>query len=317
VKYVDPFLEHRRAQEAIHLGNADVGLMSSLITVEFNVTELCNRVCVFCPRVDPATYPNRNLNMDVKVVEKAARDLAAIGSSARISFSGFGEALLHRKFLDIVRAVRAILPRNFIEMNTNGDRLTPEKIRALMDAGMSALYVNLYDGPEQREKFDALFAAAGVTSYQLRDHWIDSFGLTLNNRSGMVDQPEIGVGPLKEPLTKPCYYPFYKMLIDWNGDVLFCSNDWGREIIVGNVMRQSIVEIWLGDALFDIREKLAVGDRRHAPCSGCSVDGTLHGASSFERLKDAKRTMVRRPQSVEPVTEKVAVAPRVAEGGRG
>ena len=27
---------------------------------------------------------------------------------------------------------------------------------------------------------------------------------------------------------RPCFYPFYKMLVDWDGRVLFCSNDWGR-----------------------------------------------------------------------------------------
>ena len=28
--------------------------------VELNVNELCNRTCVFCPRVDPKIYPNLN-----------------------------------------------------------------------------------------------------------------------------------------------------------------------------------------------------------------------------------------------------------------
>ena len=33
--------------------------------VELNTTELCNRKCPFCPRVDPKTYPNQNIHMDV------------------------------------------------------------------------------------------------------------------------------------------------------------------------------------------------------------------------------------------------------------
>lgn len=289
MKYLDPFLEHRRSQEAAHAQASDIGLMSSLITVEFNITELCNRVCVFCPRVDPAVYPNRNLNMDIAIPRKVARDLADIGSSARISFSGFGESLLHKGFPQIIRAIREILPNNTIETNTNGDRLTAAKIRELFDAGISYLYVNLYDGPEQREKFDALFKEAGVENYKLRDHWVESYGLTLNNRSGVLNQPEIGVVPLQDKLKKPCYYPFYKMLVDWNGDVLFCSNDWGREIVVGNVMRQSVSEIWLSDKMADVRDRLADGDRGFSPCNKCSVDGTLHGKSSFDRLSKARR----------------------------
>ena len=295
MKFLDPFLEHRRAQEALHATSEALGAMSSLISVEINITELCNRVCVFCPRVDPTVYPNRNLNMDIAIVEKVARDLSLIKSRARISFSGFGESLLHKQFPEFIRTIRRILPDNSIETNTNGDRLTVQVIRELFDAGLSNLYVNLYDGPEQCETFQRMFAEAGVQNYHLRPHWTESYGLTLNNRSGTLNQPDIGIRPLQEPLRQVCYYPFYKMLVDWNGDVLFCSNDWGREIIVGNVMKKSIEEIWLSDAMTDIRASLAVGDRSRSPCSRCSVDGTLHGKSSFDLLKAAGLASVRSP----------------------
>ena len=33
--------------------------------IELSVTELCNRACAFCPRRDPAEYPNQPLNMSV------------------------------------------------------------------------------------------------------------------------------------------------------------------------------------------------------------------------------------------------------------
>ena len=290
-KYLDPFLEHRRAQERAHQRRIaeDQSPMASLITVELNITELCNRTCVFCPRVDPEVYPNRNLNMTMAVAEKVADDLARVRAGSRLSFSGFGEALLHKGFLDIIRAIRQRLPENVIETNTNGDRLTAAKICELFDAGLTNLYVNLYDGPEQRPHFEAMFAEAGIDPqvYKLRPHWMgamESYGLTLNNRSGNLRQPDIGVAPLDKPIENRCFYPFYKMLIDWNGDVLFCSNDWGREIVVGNVMKQPLDRIWLSDEMFEIRRRLAQGDRSRSPCDKCSVEGTLHGGSSFERL---------------------------------
>ena len=36
-----------------------------LKSVEFNPTELCNRTCHFCPRVDPEVYPNRKLHLSL------------------------------------------------------------------------------------------------------------------------------------------------------------------------------------------------------------------------------------------------------------
>lgn len=284
------FLERRKSQEASHrraIGGRH-NVMDSLIAVEPNITELCNRKCVFCPRIDPHVYPNRNLHMSMEVAERVAQDLADAGSRCRISLSGFGEPLLHPAFDQVVQAFRSRLPYNAIEMNTNGDRLTAETLRRLYGAGLTTLYVNCYDGPEQVKPFADLFAGAGIptTRYFLRKHWGEAsdFGLVLNNRSGTVNLAAAGVEPLTAPLARQCFYPFYKMLIDWNGDVLFCSNDWGRTIVIGNVMKESIRSLWLSEAMRNIRKRLMLGDRSQKPCNTCSVGGTLHGRSSFEQI---------------------------------
>lgn len=289
---VDPFLEYRKAQEMAHSSKIDPDSnnpMDSLITVEMNLTELCNRTCLFCPRVDPSVYPNQNLHMSLDTSRKVGKDLADIGYVGRISFSGFGECLLAKGFEDHIRILREALPDNLIETNTNGDRLTVKKIHSLLDAGLSAIYVNLYDGPEQFDHFKALFAEAGLREdqWRLRPHWpgcAEDFGLVLNNRSGMVVNPELGVGPLQTALHQRCHYPFYKMFVDWNGDVLFCSNDWGREIKIGNVMETPVKDIWMSQQTHQIRQYLARGERSFSPCSKCDVIGTLHGKTSFEIL---------------------------------
>ena len=48
------FLEHRREQEEnIEEKSDELKPFDSILTVEINTTELCNRTCVFCPRHDP------------------------------------------------------------------------------------------------------------------------------------------------------------------------------------------------------------------------------------------------------------------------
>jgi radical SAM protein with 4Fe4S-binding SPASM domain len=288
--YRDPHLEHRKAQERAHFsGIGAKGPMESLVTIELNATELCNRKCVFCPRVDPAVYPNRNLNMEISLAERVAGEVGRLGLKSRLSFSGYGEPLLHRQFSELVCVFRRKLPENTIEINTNGDRLTPAKVRELFDAGLTYLYINLYDGPEQREHFEAILREAQAPDgrWKLRPHWVGAerdFGLTLNNRSGMVNAPEAGIGPLARALEMRCHYPFYKMIVDWNGDVLFCSNDWGREIVVGNLKTQPLDAVWMAHRMYDVRRRLMAGDRSHSPCSKCSVHGTLSGEPSFRLL---------------------------------
>ena len=73
------FLQHRREQEAAHhkrLSNERFNPLNSILTVEVNTTELCNRNCVFCPRHDPKVFPNRNLHMSPKGAEIISKELA-------------------------------------------------------------------------------------------------------------------------------------------------------------------------------------------------------------------------------------------------
>lgn len=275
------FLDHRRQQEIIHFNRVKKDdPMQSLLSVEINCTELCNRTCVFCPRHDASVYPNQNLNMPVALAEKIADQLQSFDYQGKISFSGYGENLLNRDFAEIVAAVRARLNSNVIECNTNGDRLTPESAQRLYDAGLTNLYVNLYDGEHQRAEFESVLKNMPADWYVFRKHWDpQDHGLILNNRGGTMTwvpgEPHPG---------RPCYYTSYKMMIDWNGNVLFCSNDWARDHIVGNVYHHHVKDIWLGEKMTEFRRRLGNGDRAFKPCNGCSVNGDLFGRPSFELL---------------------------------
>jgi len=169
------FMKYRRQQEAsvIDKVGGSNNPLHSIMTVELNTTELCNRTCVFCPRADPEIYPNRNLHMTLRTGDKVARDLASFDYKGRVSFSGFGEPTLNKAFAGLVAAVRRQLPENTLDTNTNGDKLTAEKVVLFYEAGLTAIYINMYDGPKQRPHFEAMFRDAGAdpNRYRLRPHW--------------------------------------------------------------------------------------------------------------------------------------------------
>lgn len=281
------FLEFRKKQAAAHEANVagSDDPMASLISVEINLMDACNRTCSFCPHADPEIYPNRyDMKMSVATSETLAAQLAAIDYKGRVSMSGYGEPMLLRNVYRHIEIYRQALPDNVIEMNTNGDALSPDRIRRLFEAGLSQVYVNLYDGPQQADIIKQMFADAGTDRYVLREHWLaeENFGLVVNNRSGVVN-------PIAEPMRKRCHYPFYKLFVDWNGDVLFCANDWGRNIVVGSIHEFPVDGIWMSEKMKEIRLRLADGDRSHAPCNTCDVDGTLHSQFSFDMLMDHYR----------------------------
>ena len=256
--------------------------------IEFNLSGLCNRVCVFCPRVDPKIFPNINEHLPVELYEKTMTELAEVDYDGMILYSGFGEPFLYKSIEHLIVLSKQYCPKVRVECVTNGDTVTPGKLKSMFDAGLDTLLISLYDGPEQREVFQGMMAEAGVSESQvvLRDRWLpaeENYGITLVNRSGMVNIPEAGIGAISEPLKRRCFYPFYSVVVDYDGAVLLCTHDWGKKFIVGNLNHQTIHELWDNDRIKKVRESLANADRSFVPCSGCDADGTLMGGEHFDQ----------------------------------
>jgi radical SAM protein with 4Fe4S-binding SPASM domain len=243
--------------------------------IDISLTELCNRVCSFCPRADSNVYPNQNLHMSRALLKKIAQELKDLKYEGGVVFCGYGEPLLHPHIMEIVRIFGKEIRTEIV---TNGDRLTPKKIKQLFDAGLSYLCVSLYDGPQQVEHFTQMFLDAGISTdrYILRDRWHteeDSFGLKLTNRGGVISfGPTVDVSR-----PRPCYYLAYSMALDWNGDALLCVQDWQKKIKFGSVHGQSLESIWRSTRFTSARQKLMMGRREASPCRECNADGTLHG----------------------------------------
>jgi MoaA/NifB/PqqE/SkfB family radical SAM enzyme len=261
--------------------------LPGLSTVELNPTELCNRRCSFCPRVDPQVYPNRALHMTIETAAKVANDLHAANFGGDIHVTGFGEPLLHPDLPALIQTLRLRLRHNHLEITTNGDRLTATNLEQLLQAGLDRLIVNCYDGPEQVEQQTRFLESFGLTPAQFRIRanfddrsvpvvqLLQSYGFT--NRSGAAAPPP------PQPRERACYLPFYKLLIDWNGDVLLCCNDWlRRQSGLGNIHEHALHELWMGPELQTLRAALLRGERTGPACRLCDVDGTRVGAASAE-----------------------------------
>jgi len=261
--------------------------------IDLNITELCNRKCVFCPRIDEAIYPNQNLHMSKKLASKIARELKELDYRGAIVLSGFGESLLHPEHLEIINSLRGA---HRLEIVSSGDRLTVQSIQDLSAAGIDCFIVSMYDGPEQKEKFMTLFEQSGLNSdaYILRDRWhnsADEYGLKLTNRAGLVsvgNQPKVNVN-------SACFYPSYSMVIDWNGDVLLCVQDWNKRVKAGNVFADNLWDVWRSPTLRKYRKRLMDKNRSLSPCNKCNTDGKLHGKNhrdswiSYEEAQRSKK----------------------------
>ena len=257
---------------------------------------------MFCPRVDPKIFPNINEHIPIELYEKIMKELAELDYDGMILYSAFGEPLLYKRIEELIVLSKRYCPNVRVESVTNGDYVTPVKLKSLFDAGLDTLLISLYDGSHQREIFQGMMAEVGLSESQvvLRDRWLpaeEHYGITLVNRSGMVEIPEVGIGAIKEPLKRRCFYPFYQVVVDYDGSVLLCTHDWGKKFIVGNLNHQTIHELWDNERIRKVRESLANADRSFAPCSGCDADGTLMGQEHFDQWMEHYREVVDEPQS--------------------
>jgi len=275
---VNDFLEHitHRKNRYNELDTTNEKLLG-LATVEINPTELCNRKCSFCPRVDPDIYPNRNLHMSVATAETLSKQLLDANYSGDIHITGWGEPTLNPHILEIIDA----FSKNFhTEMITNGDRLLNGKLthQELSAYGLSHIIIDCYDGPEQTKAMTELMSNF-VGKCRIRNNYDTGESNLLevydfNNRGGTMG--------MIESLQQQCWMPMYKAFIDWDGGVGLCCNDWARkQQDFGNINTDTFNNIWMSAEFMAVRKELLLGNRSNLPaCSGCNTNGCKSGEES-------------------------------------
>ena len=300
--FIDPNVARknklRNVLETKHIGANEPPLFS---WIEFSLVGLCNRRCDFCPWSDPewrsSHVPNVAGNDDVlhlpiEVYEGIMKDLNKVGFKGGIIYSAFSEPFLYKHLEEVIKISKEQCPESRIEVVTNGDFLTIDKLNAFFEAGLTRIDVSVYDGPDKVKPFEDLRVEAGLNKEQfhIRERWYapeQHFGIgALSNRAGANIMPEINVNKLNTSLKRKCFYPFYQLIVDFDGAVLLCNHDWDKRLILGNVKETSILNIWNSEKYKEVRENLANANRNHSPCNRCDANGMMMGGEFVNKWKE-------------------------------
>jgi radical SAM protein with 4Fe4S-binding SPASM domain len=257
--------------------------------IEISESGTCNRTCSFCPRSDPS-FEDKKEFISNDLHEKLCRELKEVNYKGTIRYSGFVEPLLDKNIYNLLSMARNYLPESNIEMVTNGDPLNLKRLNKLFNNGLNRILISAYDGKEDADKLDKLCKSANLSDeqYIVRHRYYtekEDFGITLSNRAGLMENAEHKIKKLKEPLKNPCYIPSYTFFLDYQGDVLMCPHDWGKKIILGDLKKESFLDIWFSRRSISIRNKLVNSNRLFAPCNICDVVGTFMGEKNAEYFK--------------------------------
>jgi 2-deoxy-scyllo-inosamine dehydrogenase (SAM-dependent) len=223
--------------------------------VEAEINSRCNRKCSYCP-VSVLPTPNVPPLIDSTVLSRLIDELARIDYAGLMALHFYGEPLLHPNLSEIVELVKRVLPKARQILYTNGDLLTDDIFETLIEKGVTRFITTSHDRRQipEREKQVVLFPE----------------DLELTNRGGIMSC--LGSMPkLDEPLDIPCYAPSSILIVTIVGDVILCCEDARRTQVMGNIMNDSIENIWFSEGFESIRQQLINGNRRATPiCTLCN-----------------------------------------------
>ena len=278
-KFIDPLIKRKaNLTKNVQFYKKNIPLPS---VIEISESGTCNRKCSFCPRSAPDFLDIKEF-VSEDLIFKLSKELSSYDYSGIFLFSGFVEPMVDKNIYNLVSIVKSNLSKARIEMVTNGDALNISRVKKLFDAGLSTLLVSIYDGKKEADEMQKLLQNSGLNEnqFKVRHRYLpesESFGITLSNRSGMMDNAEYIIPSLKEPMKNPCYYPHYTFFMDYTGEVLICSHDWGKKLVVGNLNDENFIDIWCNQKFNLARKNLFNANRNFAPCDKCDVAGTFMG----------------------------------------
>ena len=287
-KFLDPNIgnKSKTVEEKIQLFDYEGVKLPLPTEIEISESGTCNRSCSFCPR-SAADFEDKKEFISNELHEKLCTELQKLNYKGTIRYSGFVEPMLDKNIYNLISMVKNFLPDCNVEMVTNGDPLNLKRLNKIFQSGLNRILISAYDGKEDADKLEDLCKEAQLSGdqYIVRHRYYteeQDFGITLSNRSGLMENAEFKIKSLKEPLKNPCYIPSYTFFLDYQGDVLMCPHDWGKKIILGNLNKENFLDIWFSKKSMRIRRMLSNSNRNFSPCNVCDVEGTFMGEKNSE-----------------------------------
>ncbi len=259
--------------------------------VEIDINTSCNRRCSYCPNsiYDRGLIENEKL-MSTELFYKIIDELSEIEYNGRISPVFYGEPLLDKRIVELMRYVRNRLPKSRIVMFTNGDYLTPAKYFELQKVGVDEFIITQH-GQDIPEGIKSLYKLCESNDCDLNPitYQVYSPAIELYNRGGLLGLPVVSPVPT-------CAYDWVpRIVINHEGDVILCSNDYFSEVKFGNVQEKKLIEIWMDKTYRNLREDLRNQHYTLPICIKC--------LENYDTMKSKKVIIEAKKESLEKYTE--------------
>ncbi|MCR0984272.1 SPASM domain-containing protein [Roseomonas populi] len=269
--------------------------------VAIGTTGLCNASCIHCPTGKPETAHVPRVPMDPALFEKLVRGMAEahIVVTGRINLGLFGDGLVDPHVIERLRVIRRHLPEVFVSVNTNGAAYNREKHRAL--AGLAnivtlhceALVPETYNRLMQPLRHERVFpkinqlledfpgkveVSVPVSRMNLgelraiREHFTERGAVHVHfdpllsrDAKDMQLYRSLALAPQKHNCDRQI---LEELIVDCDGRVLICCNDFRRSEPIGDLTRESVLDVLVNERRRRVRQQL--DENRHGEISTCS-----------------------------------------------
>jgi hypothetical protein len=261
--------------------------------ISLETLALCNARCTFCP------YPTMERigdKMPDELIDRVIDEMATFTKPFMFSPFKVNEPLLDSRLIPLCEIVNEHVPMASLRIFTNGSPLTKEKIEAIAKLKrVQHLWISLNEvDPEKYHalmglKFEitskrldvlhemdfphpVMLSTVGYPNEEFRYYcwkrWpkFESMAIVRSEWLGQIDS-QIEVVP-----DIPCSR-WFELSIMASGIVSLCCMDSEGRFQIGDINKQSLLEIYNAPAWRERREKMLSRKELH-PCSTCTYGGT-------------------------------------------
>lgn len=236
--------------------------------IEIETINRCNGICSFCPINSQADSREKKV-MSRELFEKIIDELAGLKYDGRIALFSNNEPMLDDRIIDLYRHCRNKLPEAWLFMFTNGTLLSLEKCKQLLPL-LDELIIDNYNQELQLIPNSQKIVQYCETNEELRNKVI-----VILRKPNEILSSRGGDAPNRADMVKyadsTCVLPFKQMIVRPDGKVSLCCNDPLGKNTLGDLTKESLVDIWYGKKFRQVREALFVGRSQWEHCVYCDA----------------------------------------------
>lgn len=262
----------------------------------------CNHACIFCAHQKMKRKVGKIKTELVYDILQQAYDLG----TREVGFYATGEPFLVPELPDFIKKAKEI-GYTYVYLTSNGALATPEKIRAVIDAGLDSLKFSI-NAPERRmyefihgrDDFDTvlehlkylneyrkssgkqykIFVTGILTRFteKMKEQYFEVFKGLADEIVFKLVYNQGGYMPEIETLLKcdcdtetyrRCNLPFDAISVTCEGYLSVENADFENMLIVGDLNKVSLKDAWYGDKMKEIRQMFMDDKLEGTVCDGC------------------------------------------------